>query len=138
MQMDIAGAMETLSSLQPHASDLSVEIGDRRGGAFLRIWQPSRPGRWAVIWSPGDRWFSVEVDGGYTLDYFEEDTPDEEARQLLTTYVGIALSYVRGDMTAERTKRLRAPVVTVPTDDGTATLRLSLLASFKAALAPLR
>ncbi|MFD4958934.1 hypothetical protein [Microbacterium sp. NPDC058389] len=134
----MGAAMETLGSLRPEASDLSSEIGDRRGAAFLRIWQTDRPGRWAVIFSPGDRWFSLEVDGGYSLDLFEEDTPEEEARQLLTKYVDVALAYVRGSMVAERTGRFRAPLVTVPTDAGSTTLRLSLFAGFKAALTPFR
>ena len=41
-------------------------------------------------------------------------------------------------LTAERSKRFRALVVTVSTVDGAAMLRLSLLAGFKAALAPPR
>jgi hypothetical protein len=107
-RVDLPDAMELLDSLRPAAIGLSSEIGYRGGAAFLRMWQSSRPGRWAVIWTPGDRWFSLEVDGGYALDHFEEDTPDEGARQLLSKYVDVALAYVLGDLTrACRTISLR-------------------------------
>jgi hypothetical protein len=71
------------------------------------------------------------------LDHFEEDTPDEEVRRHITRYVNVAVTYVRGEMAAERVGRSRAPVVTVPTDGRQVTLRLSLLAGFKAARTPL-
>lgn len=136
--MDVRGALEFLSSIRPDAVDLSSEIGDRDRAAFLRVWQPSRPDRWAVVWTPGDRWFSVDVEGGYSLDHFEDDTPDEDVRELLSRYVDVALAYVRGDMMPERTGRFRVPVVKVPIDGGLVELRLSLLKGFRAALTPMR
>jgi hypothetical protein len=87
-----------------------------------------------VVWAPGDRWFAVEIDGGYSLDHFEELTHDDEVHRTLSSYVDIAVAYVRSDAAPVRSGRFRAPRVTVVTDTGVFELRMSVLAGFKAAI----
>lgn len=134
--MHLNAAMELLRSLRPDADDMLVEIGHRGDAAFLRIWQLARPSRWAVVSTPGDRWFAVEVDGGYSLNHFEEDTREEDVHRLLSTYVGVAMAYLRSDAAAVRVRRFRAPVLNVPNEEGQVELRMSMVAGFKAAMRP--
>ncbi len=105
--------------------DLSVALGRRGDAAFLRLSDPSREDCWAVVWSPGDRWFSIEVVGGYSLDHFEEETPDGEVRRILDEYVGVALAYLRTRPVAYRRAR-GGSTLTVQTGSGAVVLRRSL------------
>ncbi|MGN6239875.1 MAG: hypothetical protein ACTHNI_09025 [Cellulosimicrobium cellulans] len=107
--------------------DLSVALGRRGDAAFLRLSDPSGEDCWAVVWSPGDRWFSIEIVGGYSLDHFEEETPDDEARHILDEYVGVALAYLRTRPVPTRRGRGR-PTLTVQTGSGAVVLRRSLQA----------
>ncbi|MFK4806209.1 hypothetical protein ACI3KX_10095 [Microbacterium sp. ZW CA_36] len=136
--MDVTGALDLLSLMRPANVELSAETGLRHDAAYLRIWQPARPDRWGVVCTPGDRWFALQVDGGFSLDHFEEDTDDEDVRRLLSNYVDLAVTYVRGDITAAKTGPLRSPRVTLPTNNGPVDLRMSVLAGFRAAITPSR
>jgi hypothetical protein len=107
--------------------DLSVTLGRRGDAAFLRLSDPSREDCWAVVWSPGDRWFSIEVVGGYSLDHFEEETPDHEVRRILNAYVGVALAYLRTRPMPTRRGR-GGSTLTVQTGSGAVVLRRSLMA----------
>lgn len=136
--MITAVALAWLETLRPNADDLSCEAGVRDGAAFVRVWRRSESDRWAVVRTPGDRWFAVEIDGGYSLDHFEEDASDDDVRELLRRYVDIGLAYVRGDSIPRKTARFRSAVVTISTAQGEVELSLALLPGIKSALKPLR
>ncbi len=118
-------ALKVLSSLVPPDPGLLSEVGTRRDIAFVRISSPDTH-RWAVVSSPGDRWFALEVNGGFSLDKFEEDTLDEDVRAYLTSYVGYALQYVRGSNSTEKRNLLGLPEVELTTAEGTVRLSRSL------------
>ena len=94
--MRTAEAMAALTALPPGGTQASAELGTNGDAAYLRLESRETPGRWAVVSTPGDRWFSLEVDGGFCLDYFEEDTPDADAEALLARYVEYATQYLSG------------------------------------------
>jgi hypothetical protein len=129
--MRTAEAIAVLESLQPGSSDLSCELGQRGDIAFLRMWKVSEPERWAVVYSPRDRWFSFEVVGGFSLDHVDEDLPDEEVRGLLSEYVGLAVLYLREGATPFRTAKLGFPGLKMSTGQGEVVLRRSLLRDLK-------
>jgi len=94
--MRTAQALAALTALSPDSSHMSAELGTKGDAAYLRLESRETPGRWAVVSTPGDRWFSLEVDGGYCLDYFEESTADDEVQTLLARYLDYATQYLSG------------------------------------------
>lgn len=111
--------------------DFVAESGQRGDAAFLRLSSPADPHRWAVVSSPGDRWFSIEVDGGFSLDHFEEGTRDEEVIQLLSQYMDIAVEYLRQLPTPIRGGLLRTPIVKVAVGSDDVVLHKSLSSGLK-------
>jgi hypothetical protein len=126
--------MDVLDSIRVEASDVVAEVSQRGDAAVLHLSTPGRPGRWAVVSTPGDRWFSLEVDGGYSLDHFEEETSDDDARRLLRLYTSIGLDYLRQAPTPARTSPLSTPTVVVTTGTGDVVLRRSLSKSLQSLL----
>lgn len=132
--MDLSNIETILRSLRPSHDGVDIDLGTRDGAAFLHLTQPARPERWAVVWTPGDGWFALDVDGGFSLNHVEEETPDDEVRRLLEQYVKIGLTYVLGSSVPTSPGRFKARVLRVTTDDGDFDLRLNVGAALKDAL----
>lgn len=128
--MDIDGARALLESLKPDAPRYVSEVGVKGDAAYLHVVGQAYPERWGVVSSPGDRWFSVEIDGGFSLDHFEEETSDIDAAALLQAYVEIALAYLDNGAKHDR-KRSVFPVARVATGSGVVELRRSLAANLR-------
>lgn len=128
---------QVASHLQTQTSaltGLTCSLGRRGDAAFLRIGSVSAPERWAVVVSPGDRWFSVETPGGFSLDHFDQDLSDQEVRDVLDDFVTVAVSYARSGGVVSRVGRLGFPALTVKTPHGDRTLRRSLVADIRGLL----
>lgn len=123
-----------LRSHTPAFGGLTYEFGRRRDAAFVRIGSVGEPRRWAVVASPGSRWFSVEVPGGFSLDHFDEDLEDQEVRETLDDFVAVAVAFVRSGGTMTRVGRLRFRALVVSTPRGDRTLRRSLIGDIKGLL----
>lgn len=91
-----AEALATLEALVPEHGDLSPTTGLHDGEAFVRL---SAGERWAVVSTPGTRWFSVRVDTGHRARLDDTTSTRAEAAMLLRTYVEVGASYVRGRAT---------------------------------------
>src|SRR6185437_11521899 len=78
-----SGVAALLTSLRPDVNGVLSELGTRRDFAYLRLSASTEPDRWAVVSTPGDRWFALEVDGGFSVLHFEEDTADVDVETLL-------------------------------------------------------
>lgn len=120
-----------LTALAPAGKDQTVELGTRGDVAFLRLAAGARPGRWAVVSTPGDRWFSLEVDGGFSLDYFEEDTSHEDVRAIMARYVDYALRYLAGTGVHSKCSLLGIPELELATESESVRLRRSLGAQIR-------
>ena len=116
---------------RPGTTEVSSEIGRRGDAAYLRMESTDEPERWAVVSSPGDRWFSLDVDGGFCLDHVEEDTPDSDAHRIMQEYIEVGLCYLREGATPVRSRRLRLPGLQISTAQGDVVLRRSLVANLK-------
>jgi len=81
--MDVTKTLELFNSKVRPAELSTSEIGVRDGAAFWKVSPLDDPDEYAVVWTPGDRWFALDVSGGYSYDYFEEDIPDDEAEVLI-------------------------------------------------------
>ncbi|WP_191282720.1 hypothetical protein [Pseudolysinimonas yzui] len=106
---------------------MDTELGTRRDAAYLKVANKADPPDFAVVWTPGDRWFSLDVAGGFSLVYIEEETPGDEVRERLDSYLSIGLRYLSGDRENVRSKLLRIPSVRVGSGGNAVTLRLSLV-----------
>jgi hypothetical protein len=124
-------ALRVLERALPNWPEIESELGTRRDAAYLRVTNNAAPDRWAVVSSPGDRWFSLEIDGGFSLEYFEEDLPDEDVQRLLSRYASLAVVYLRDGATARRSRLFRVPSLVVRTGDGDVVLRRSVAAEVK-------
>jgi hypothetical protein len=127
----IADAVALLGLLRPEIEGVSADVGQRDDVAYLRIAKAGAPTTWAVVSSPGDRWFSLEVDGGLSFDYFEEGTPDEEARRLLERLVGCAVQYIRLEPGPTSPGRFGSPRIELAHPHGDVVLRLSLIGQLR-------
>lgn len=126
--MNTQEALEVLTQLRDQVSPgLDTELGTRRDAAYLKVANKTDPHDFAVVWTPGDRWFSLDVAGGFSLIYIEEETPDDEVRERLESYLSIGLRYLSGDRQNVRSKLLRIPSVRVGSGDNAVTLTLSLV-----------
>ncbi|MCG7418418.1 MULTISPECIES: hypothetical protein [Microbacterium] len=85
-------ALGTLERIVPGYADLSPETGVSDGDAVVRL---SSRERWAIVSTPGTRWFSVRVDTGHRVRLDDTTSSREEAAMLLTTFVEAAAAYVR-------------------------------------------
>ena len=79
---------------------LECQVTLRDRVARLRVSQPDSE-RVAVVSTPGDLWFSIDVESGLSLDYFDEEVPDVEVEQRLKDYVEVAVAYVQGGGTVK-------------------------------------
>ena len=128
--MTTESARRLLESSKPDAAGYVCEVGVRRDAAYLKVASEAHPERWAVVWTPGDRWFSVEIDGGFSLDHFEEDMNDSDVAALVQAYVSIALAYLDIGATLDR-RRSVFPVARVSVESGTVELRRSLATNLR-------
>jgi hypothetical protein len=101
------GALALLTTLRPAGSDIATELGQRDSVAYLRITLPANPERFAVVNSPGYRWFALDVDRGCSLNHFEEDTPDDDVARVFRRYIDLGLEYLRQNPRPSRTGILR-------------------------------
>lgn len=128
--MNSSDMLAFLEDLQGELADALTETGMRGDAAFLKLSSADRPDRWAVVSSPGDRWFSLEVDGGFSLDYFEEEIDEVEARSLIRRNVALAQEYIRSDVQPIE-RRWRPAVLTLRLADRGYELRRSLAFELK-------
>jgi hypothetical protein len=127
LETNVSEAEKLLRELAASVDIARVEVGTRgqphNTSAYLKLTPLSGADDYAVVWTPGDRWFSLEVNGGYSLDVFGEDYEEPEVREILERFLRIATAYIEGRWSRERTRFLHVVHVVVETDDGPVRLR---------------
>lgn len=136
--MDTPGVLVLMNSLVPSTSGSSSEVGVRDGAAFWKISSDVDASDYAVVWTPGDRWFAVDVAGGFSYTYFEEDATDEDVVKVLDKLTEGARAYIEGHRSTHFSRVWKLPTIRVETRDGSMELRLSLVGAVKRALQPRR
>ncbi|MCM3500631.1 hypothetical protein M3667_01905 [Microbacterium sp. P26] len=110
---DYVTAAEALAMLEVLAlaqADLAVTTELRDGAAWARF---ARDDRWAMVSTPGSRWFSVETDTGHRVQIVDANSSKDQSAQLLAVYVDVAEAYVRGDAEPVRGRGLAGSTLTV-------------------------
>lgn len=131
---DYVSAPEALAMLDVLAvahGDLEVETGISDGSAWARF---GRGARWAVVSTPGSRWFSVEVDTRHRTQLVDETSSKDESARLLAVYVDIAAAYVRSDVRPVRARALGGSTLTVDVDGHDVVMTQSLRDRLRALL----
>jgi len=108
-----AEALAMLDVLAVAQADLDVTTELRGGAARARF---ARGERWAVVSTPGSRWFSVEVDSGHRTQLIDAASSKDDSARLLALYVDIAEAYVRGEAAPNRGGVLGGSTVSVETN----------------------
>jgi hypothetical protein len=129
--VDISDVSSLFASAVIPAGACDVDQGIGRGAAYFRVSSKRVPSDFAVIYTPGDRWFSLEVSGGFSFDYFEEEMPDDEARQLVEKLMRAAVAYIEGRSSVSTSRIFRIPTVQIDVEGGSLDLHLSLSATLK-------
>ena len=129
--MNLAEVANYLDSIPEPARGVSRKTGISRGAAYIKFSKLAAPTVYAVVSTPGDRWFSLDTYGGFAYDYFEEGIPDTEAIQLLEKLVQAARARVEGVGMMRASRYLGVPVLEIETDQGPVALHLPLLAAIK-------
>jgi hypothetical protein len=127
------GAALFLQASSSGVQGVAEEVGIRGGIAYLSL-VGAGSGRRAVVHTPGDRWFSVQVDGGFSWDHFEEVATDDDVRHVLAECVTLATVYVTSGPGPGTVRRRVGPVLTIRTPDGEVALRRSVADEVRAAL----
>lgn len=87
-----------------------------------------------VVHSPGDRWVSLQVPGGFSAIYFEEGMTSEDLLMWFERYLDAAIAYLNGHYVLHRSLRLRIPHVVIDTSPGPVRLDLGPKALIRAAV----
>lgn len=84
-----------------------------------------------VIVSPGDRWISLEVDGGFSSDHFEEAIDEGDFRGVFEHHPQLAQSYLRSGGRLVRGRVRGFETLIVPFGPNEEALRRSLASSVR-------
>lgn len=125
--MNIDDVESFLRSAREALPGIATEMGRKRTAAYLKLFDESEPGRWAVVWTPGDGWVSLDLDGGFSLDHYEEEIEDDDLKAVISGYIEVAVAYLNATSRENLPIGRRFPVLTVTTPDGTIELRRSLV-----------
>lgn len=93
---DFVTAAEALAEIEGMVdayTDLSPVTGLRDGEASVRL---SSGERWAIVSTPGTRWFSLRVESGHRTRLVDATSTRDEAAMLLRTYLAAGAAHVRG------------------------------------------
>lgn len=126
-----AEALAMLEVLCVAQADLAVTTALRDGAAWAQF---TRGERWALVSTPGSRWFSVETDTGHRLQLVDGNTSKDQSAQLLAAYVDVAEAYVRGDARPTRGKGLSGSALVVDVDGRQVVLTQSVVQRLRALL----
>lgn len=118
-----AEALAMLEVLVVAQADLAVTTELRDGAAWARF---SRGPRWAVVSTPGSRWFSVETDTGHRMQLIDASSSKDQSAHLLAVYVDVAEAYVRSEAVPTPGRGLSGSVVAVDVDGREVMLHLPL------------
>jgi hypothetical protein len=132
--MNADDADNLLKSLTPPSAGFVVQVGVKNGAAFWKIASKADPGDYAVVWTPGDRWFALDVRGGFSFTHFEEEATEENVSLLLLNLTQAARAYVEGRRQNFRSRLWKIPRIRVDSADKPIDLRLSPLAAVGRAL----
>lgn len=123
---DYVTAAEALAMLEvlvvAHA-DLEVTTDLHDGAAWARF---GRGDRWALVSTPGSRWFSVETDTGHRMQLVDATSSKDQSAQLLAAYVDVAEAYVRSDAIPTPGRGWGGSLVCVDVDGREVVLRMPL------------
>lgn len=108
--MRTGGLVQALDALSRHRDDLRRTILVRDDVAALRLENGSRA---AVIASPGDWYFSLDVDGGYVVFDLDREPSDVDVVAALRRSTSVALAYLDHGGVIDRPRRFGRPVLHV-------------------------
>lgn len=94
---DFVTATEALADIEKMVeadAELSPVTELRDGEASVRL---SSGERWAIVSTPGTRWFSLRVESGHRTRLVDATSTRDEAAMLLRTYLAAAAAHVRGE-----------------------------------------
>jgi len=108
MEVRMEWALSTMRNLTGnHQVSIEQSVGTKGYVAMLEVHGTGDNRRHAVVSTPGDMWFSLDVDGGFSLDHFEEETSRQDVRQLIERYYEIAIAYVMNGARPADGRRMR-------------------------------
>ena len=109
-----------LRALAPEDRSISAVVETDGDVAELRL---SRGSRWAVVSTPGDWWYELTVDGGFSTGEPDRELSDDEVRAVLTGYVDLAVHYLAHGGTEVRRRWPRSPKLLLGGPEGEVVLR---------------
>lgn len=130
-RMNTEEVVDLLSTLAPSDGRVICQVKSEKDVGYLRISDAADAGRSAVVSSPGDRWVSLDVDQGFSLDHFEEGIEESDLRSVLDRYVRIGFAYVVHGATPRRRGWLPVDELLVGLEEGPVRLKRSLAGDFR-------
>ena len=128
--MNVADTEALLAELSGSIDQARVEVGTMGDSphdyAYLKLISIADPNDYATISSPGDRWFTLAVPGGFAHNEFSEFNDNAEVRRILEQYVVAGSNYLEGLREKGESRFLHTPYVTVTTGDRQLKLQLGI------------
>jgi hypothetical protein len=129
--MNVSEVQEFLASIKIQRPGMRSEVGTRDSTVYLRYSTDSEPEDFAVVLTPGDRWYELSVGGGFSTLRFDEGTPDDEVMRILASFAKAAIAYIEGHRTVVRSRILKLPSLRVEFGEESLDLGLSLADAVK-------
>lgn len=118
--MNIADTEALLSERGAAAEGLLAEVGTAGRAphdyAYLKLTTPSDTERYAIVSTPGNRWFELEVTGGYNTGRTDDLASDETVREYVEQFLRAAIAYLNGRSSIRKSGIFRVPILTIETD----------------------
>lgn len=102
-----------------------------RDWAVLQILIPGSKEK-AIVYSPGDRWVSVDLPGEFSALHLEEEISEVDFSAWIHRYFDVAIAYLEGRYVTQHSRLFRVPRLIVETDSGPVELNLAFKATIRA------
>ncbi|HTL40721.1 MAG TPA: hypothetical protein VL294_04550, partial [Pseudolysinimonas sp.] len=92
--MNVTETKRALDKLVRSLTNVRAEVGVARTPprqfAYAKVMPPADDGTYAVVWSPGDRWFNLDSSARFGTFEIGEGFEDEMVTRILANYLDAA------------------------------------------------
>jgi hypothetical protein len=116
-QMNVAGAEAAMHEIAALRSEARIEVGVDGNAphdfAYITLYSDSDPEQFAVVSSPGSRWFEIKVNGGFYTGRADDMADDAEVREYIEEYVEAATAYLAGRWSRRKSWLFHLPIIVI-------------------------
>jgi hypothetical protein len=116
-----------------HPTGYKGEVASKHDWVGLEI-SPVSSDTTVTVYTPGDRWVTLEVPGRFSHNHFEEDMTEADLESWVRLYITAGLAFLEGQYSIQQSRVLRVPFIVIQTPTSKLRLDLSIGRTIRAAL----